>query len=292
MIICVLCLLLLKGIESKIVLDIKTDVNNRNNVYINYTGIEVDLVTENEVKLFKITSDNLADAVKNHYGRRPTSVYLASPTPWGDLYKIHKWEQVSRVLSIKSATLKSISKNPVIVTTQDFENFSNGTIKVNTGISHAVENSITTTWSKDKEFTVTQEIEYDVNMIFEKLSGTTGFSYTSIWGCSEEKTKTVTIGSTSAVETELKPGQAVTAILTANAGYLEIEVIHKASLRGNVAVNFKKALNGHHFWGPPIENVMRSGGIGNELTTTEIIKFGFHVDASLKLYDKITKEPL
>lgn len=281
---------LIKIVTAKI--SIEVNVDNNNNVTISYSGIEVDVITDEDVKLFKVDKAHLEDALKQHYGKRASNIYLKSPTPWDDLYKTYKWEQVSRVLAIKSARVTGISKQPVVVLSQDFQNLSNQTIKVNTGISHSVENTLITSWSKSKEFTVSQEITYNINVVFAKVEGTTGLSFSTTWGVSEEKSETVNIGTNSGMETELKPGQAVTAVLSANAGYLEIEVVHTASLRGNLAVNYKKALNGHHFWGPPIQNVMKSGGIKNEITTLETVRFGFHVDASLKVYDKATGLPL
>ncbi|XP_068624522.1 spherulin-2A-like [Battus philenor] len=279
------------AVESKISLDINVGASS-NDVTVIYTGYEVDVIGENEIKLFNIGNTNIRQAVKRHYKRIPSKVYLKSPTPWGDLYKTYNWEEVSRVLKVKSAKLKSLIKKPVTVMSHDFENASNRTIKVNTGISQTVENTITTSWSKSKETTVSQEIEYDVNVLFAKASGTTGLSFTSSWGESEEKSETVTVGTTSGVETELQPGQAATAVLSASKGTIEIEVLYEATLRGNVAVNFKPAYKGHHFYGPSIDSVMKSGGLENEVIIKETINMGFFMDASLKVYDKVSGETL
>lgn len=287
----ILLTIFLKIISGKIIIDILSDTKS-SDVTINYSGSEVEVVSENEIELFEIDDRNLKEAVKQHYGEKPTSVYLKSPTPWGDLYEQYHWEQIKRVLSIKSARVKSISNKPVIVLSQDFYNFFNNTIKVNTGISQTVENSITTSWSKSREISVSQDIEYDINVLFGKFTANTGFSYSTTWGESQEKSETVTIGTTSSVETELAPGQAATAVLSATISSVEIEVVYMATLRGNLAVNFKNSHNGHHFWGPPIENVMRSGGLTNEITTIEIIKIGFYADGTLKVFNKSTGKPL
>ncbi|CAG4950197.1 unnamed protein product [Parnassius apollo] len=105
--------------------------------------------------------------------------------------------------------------------------------------------------------------------------GTTGFSYTTSWGESEERSETITTGATSGVETDLQPGQAATAVLSANKGAIEVEVMYVAKLRGNVAVNFKIPYKGHHFGGPSIDSVMKSGGLENEGIIKETIKLGF-----------------
>lgn len=273
-------------------ISINVNLDKDQNVNITHSGLETDLITDDDIKSFKIENDNLLTALKHHLGKRPKNFYLGSPTPWGDLYKTYNWEPVKRLLSIKSAKVKSLTKNPIVVLSQDFVNSSNQTIKVNTGITHTIENTFTSSWSREKEFTVSQEIEYEFNVGIAKATGITGFSFTNKWGITEEKSKTEVIGTSSGMEVELKPGKAVMAVLSANAGYLEIEVVHMASLRGNVAVNFKKAHRGHHFWGPSIKNVMQSGGIKNEVTTKETIQFGFHVEGKLRVYDKETGLPI
>lgn len=285
----ILFLIGFQQISSKIVIDITTD--SEQSPSINYSGLEIEVVTEDDIKLF-FTNPTMKEAVKLHYGRKPTGVYYSKPTPWGDLYSRFNWEPVKKIVSVKNARVKNIDKKPVVILKQDFENTSNNTVKVNTGISHTVENSITTSWSTNKEFTLTQEIEYDINVIFAKISGNTGISYTSAWGQSEEKSESVTIGATSAVETELKPGQSVTAELSVTSGYVEIEVIYKMYLRGNLAINMKQKLDGHHFWGPQVQDVMKSANIDNEKIVVETIKFGFYIDAKLKVSDKDTGLPL
>lgn len=282
---------LLEIVTAKV--SIKVDVNKSGNVTVAYSGVEVAVVTDEDIRQFNLNDTNLKIAVSKHYkSGRPRNVYLKSPTPWGDLFKTYHWEQVSRVLSIKSARVKNLTKNPIIVMSQDFENLSTKPVKVNTGISHTIENTLTTSWSKNREFTVSQEISYDVNLIFAKVAGVTGFSYTTNWGVSEEKSKSETIGANTGMETELQPGQAVTAVLSATAGFLEIEVVHKMSLKGNLAVNYRNPFKNHHFYGPPILSVLRSGDIPTEKTTIETIKFGYHVDATLKVYDKVTGLPV
>jgi hypothetical protein len=284
-------LVCLKIVSSKINIDI-TAGSDPGEVAISYTGVDTKVVSDEDIRLFNINQKRLKEAVKLHYGRKPTNCYVKSPTPWGDLYKEHHWEQVTRVLAVKSARIKTVSKKPVIVSTQNLENFGNKTTKGNAGISQSVQNTITTSWSMSNQLTITEEFEYDVNVIFEKATAKIGLSYSVNWGKGEEKSETVTIGTTTAMEVELGPYQAATAVLSATRGYIEAEIVYSASLRGNVAVNFKKPLNDHHFWGPPVQDVMKSGGLKNEVTTAENIKIAFYSDASLKVYDKVTGKPL
>ncbi|XP_046974408.1 spherulin-2A-like [Vanessa cardui] len=278
-------------IEAKITINVKAG-KNKQDVEINYSGYDIDIIGDKEIELFNINKINLKKAIKAKYDMLPRDVFLKSPTPWGDLYKTYNWEQVSRILKVKSAKLKESTVKSMVVLAHDFENKSNITIKANTGISQTVENTISTTWSRSRETTVSQDIEYDLNVILAKISGTTSFSYSSSVGESEEKSETVTIGTTTNVETELHPGQAVTAVLSANRYKLEIEVIYLVTLRGNVAVNFRKAYNGHHFYGPSIESVLTNGGLNTEMTITENIQLGLYTDGSLIVYDKVTGLPV
>ncbi|XP_063543373.1 spherulin-2A-like [Cydia strobilella] len=287
----VLLCVILKTVCAKISIDIRTD-SGINNVSISYDGSDSQVVNALDIDRFNLRSQSFKEAVKTHFGEKPSNIYFKSPTPWGDLYKTYNWEQVTRVIAVKFARVRDVTVKPVVVLSHDFENSSNKTIKVNTGISQTIEHTVSTSWSKNQEVSISQEVQYDLNVLVAKLSGTTGLTYTSTLGKSEDKSESVTVGATSAVETELAPGQAVTAVLSAKRSHFEIEVVYKTTLRGKLAVNFKRRHNGHHFWGPSITKVFKSGGLKNEITETEHIKVGFYSEASLKVFDKTTGLPV
>ncbi|CAG9572648.1 unnamed protein product [Danaus chrysippus] len=276
---------------AKITIDLETS-DDVSDFTINYSGFEENVITDKFKNLFNIERNNLRLAVKSFYGSLPRDVFLQSPTPWGDLYKTYNWEEVKTILRVSSVRLKKNSLKKTSVLSHDFENPSNLTIKVNAGLSQSVENTITTSWSQSKEISVSQEFEYDLSVIFAKISGSTEISFTSTYGKSEERSETVTIGSTSAVEIELKPGQSATAVLTAKKSELEIEVVYVTTLRGNVAVNFRRPYKGHHFYGPSVIAVLKSAGLETEIMTYETIKLGTFMEASLKVFDKETGLPL
>ncbi|KAJ8706000.1 hypothetical protein PYW07_010777 [Mythimna separata] len=278
--------LIFKIVVANIEIDLELD--EKQNLQITYSGDETDLVTDKDREAFDIEDHKLKDAVGSCLGRRPNDAYVKSPTPWGDLYKRYKWEEVKRVLSIKSAKLKKMTKIPIIVMTEDFQNSSNRTITVNAGISHEVQNTITSSWSKDSSIAVSQAFEFGINLGVVEASETTTFSFTQSWGVSETKSKTEVVGATSGMSVELKPGEAVTVILSATEGNLEVEVEHMATLIGTVAVNYNPTYQGHHFKDVPIDQVMSSGGIKNEVITNELIQFGYYVDAKLRVYNKNT----
>lgn len=123
---------------------IKVNVDENKNVTITHYGSETNIITDEDMEAFNMPRNEgvLEDAVKEHLGKRPVNVYVKSPTPWGDLYKKYKWEQVSKVLSIKSVKVKSLTKRPIVLLSEDFHNLSDGPTKVNTGISHSIENNV------------------------------------------------------------------------------------------------------------------------------------------------------
>lgn len=271
--------------EAKIIISV-TVGNSESELQVNHTGYDINVIDDKTVDLFKINTGNLKSAIKEQLGGKPNKVYLKSPTPWEDLYKRYEWEQVKRITTIESARLKTSDVKSFTVLSHDFENPSSYDIKINAGLSQAVENTVSTSWSKEKEVTFGQSFDYDLNVIFAKVSGTTEFSFTSSWAKTEEKSESVTIGTTSGFEMELKPGQAVTAELSASRRTLEIEVVYIITLRGNVAVNYKKSYKGHHFYFPSIESVLKSGGLPREVRVLETIKLGLYTDSSLRVYNK------
>ncbi|XP_048480379.1 uncharacterized protein LOC125489233 [Plutella xylostella] len=267
------------AIEAKINIEIKA--GRINETKITYSGHEIENVNEADMELFKIDRDFLMIATKLYLGRRPSSLFLNGPTPWNDLYETYGWEPVKKVLTIESARVKSITKKPIQVLTHEFSNDFNNTIKVNTGISQSLTNTLTTSWSKTKEIGVTQGIDYAINVIFLKASGNTEFSFTNTWGKSEEVSQSMTVGATTNVETELAPNTKAKAILTASKGTLIVEVVYLAKLRGNVAVNYQRKFKGHHFYGPNIDTLMNKGGVKNSVRVTETITLDYYTDASL-----------
>lgn len=277
--------------DSKIKIDITASTNEKD-VKVHYSGIETKVITEADMNLFKINQNIIRDAVQKYYGRKPSDVFLKSPTPWGDLYKKYNWKEVQTQLIVDKIKIKGIKNNTVIIINNDFNNFSNKTIKVNTGMTQTVENTVSTTWSKDKEVSVTQNFDYDVNVIFAKIAGSTGISYTTTWGKSVEKSESITVGSSTGVEVELSPKQAVTASLQATRGLVQIEIEYKLKLIGLVAINFKRKIKDHHFYSPSIETIMKAGDLKNFVKKTEIIQIGFYTDTSIKVFDKETGLPL
>ena len=273
--------------EARISINIKSG-RNLSDLIITHSGSDEAVIGDREIELFKIDTNNLKRAVSARYNKMPTDVFLKSPTPWGDLYKRYQWKQVTRVMRIKSAKLKGTSIKTIVVSKQNFDNLSRKNITVNAGISHTVQNTVSTSWTRSRQISVSQEIDYDFNVVVAKIAGMTTFTYSSTVGRSEEKSEAVVLATSSSMEVQLKPGQAATAVLSAIRSTMSIEVEFALALHGNVAVNFKKRYNGHHFWAPTIENVLRNGNLPREVTFIENVEIGLYGDASVQVFDKKT----
>lgn len=59
----------LKQIHAK--LSIEVIANNASDIKITYSGLDMKVVTSEEIKLFKIDNRNLYNALKKYYGKKP-----------------------------------------------------------------------------------------------------------------------------------------------------------------------------------------------------------------------------
>ncbi|XP_049882323.1 spherulin-2A-like [Pectinophora gossypiella] len=260
------------------------DSNNPNlGVYV--SGSESDVISDQERNTFALNDNNLKDAVRAYFGQRPNDAYVRSPTPWGDLYKTYGWSQVLRSLVPRSGRIVKITSEPQIIMKQIFENNSTKPATFNVGISQSVQNTVSSSWQTGHQLSVGQEIKYEFNLGM-KFSGTTKFSYTSSWGQSTQKSTSVTIGATSAMQLTLQPGQSVLAELHASRGNIQVEIEYEANLAGATAVNYANTYKGHHFWALDVRAVMSAGGLKNSRLSKETINIGFYSDARVIVHDR------
>lgn len=85
---------------------------------------------------------------------------------------------------------------------------------MNTGLSRTVENTLSTSWSNENEISMSQDLNYEINVGIAQAGASIGFALATTLGIA-------TIGATSNVEEELQPEEAVTAVLTATVGHLK-----------------------------------------------------------------------
>ncbi|CAH2987306.1 unnamed protein product [Chilo suppressalis] len=259
---------------------------------VDIAGESVDVISDQEIHTFGLGESPLKDAVERYSGGRPGDVYLKSPTPWNDLYKVYNWSEVRRTLYPRSARVLGVTSQPVIVSVQEFSNHSSVVGTYNAGITHQVEQTVSNTWSKGGELTVGTEISYNIDMQVATVGGSASMSFGSSWGHDRTNSKSVTVGASSAIEVELAPGQAAIATLQAIRATVEVEVDYTATLHGAVACNYPDKHNDHHFWSYDINEVMGAAGMNKNIDSTERMRIDFYSDAKVMLRDRDTNADL
>ncbi|KAF9794855.1 hypothetical protein SFRURICE_015134 [Spodoptera frugiperda] len=265
-----------------------TAAESESEAEIEYSGENVEIISDRERETFDIGDRSLKRAVEKFADAAPTDVYVKSPTPWNDVYKTYNWEQVKRTLRPIRTRVLGVHTKPVIVATREFENHSGVKAKYNAAIFHEITETFSNTWSVGGELEVGQEITYSVNFGVGSAGGTTKFSYAAKWGNDTTREKSATLGSSTSVEVELNPGQAVIASLTATQGTLDVEVEYEARLQGVVFANYRNKYKDHYFWAFPITSVQSAGGLPRTITSTEKISIGFYTSARVDIKDKVT----
>lgn len=151
-----------------------TDVSTSS---VSASGYEMHMITDQEREAFGIKRSALKDAVKAYFGKRPTDVYVHSPTPWDDLYKRYDWDEVRTTLSAVSAKILEVTSEPVIISTKTFTNNSSKPATFNASISDQVENTVESNWSESSTVTAEQSIHYEIGFLGTGGGGETSLSY-------------------------------------------------------------------------------------------------------------------
>ena len=255
---------------------------------VQVTGQVQHVITDEERNTFHLNDDQLKKAVEKYFGKRPNDAYLHSPTPWNDLYKTYGWEQTQTVITSTSAEILEITSEPVALKTQTFENNSSYEAEFNVSVTDTVTDTSESSWETGGTFTVGQMIKYEVGFLGTGGGGETSFSYSQSWGIGGKKSKSVTVGSTSAVTITLKPKQAVEAILSASRGVMKVRVRYRSRLIGTTAINYNPTYKGHHFWDLGIGGVMSASDISNSIESVEDIELGYYSNGNIEIKDKET----
>ena len=194
--------------------------------------------TDAELATFGLTDDFVRAAFKAE-GSTATDVYRHEPSPGGLFVNDRMWGQyfghgvpVSTHLIAASGKVVGLSSKPEIVAHKRFHNGSSLPVTESGGISVAVTESVTSSWSESNTITAGIEIGYKLGPVEGKVKFE--FSHNWTWGGSE--TKSTTLGSNDNVSVLLGPGQGIDAQLTANLGQITVEITYVASLAGDVIV--------------------------------------------------------
>lgn len=258
---------------------------DKDSSHVSATGSVQHVITDQDRTTFNVGDNELKQAVNVAFGKRPNDAYLRSPTPWGDLYKRYSWPQVQTVTVVESAEILSVTLKPVQLKTQTFTNSSSHTATFNVGITETVGDTTTSSWTTGHTLTLEQKITYKVGFLGTGGGGETGFSYSEQWGVGGQESKSITLGSTSAVSVTLDPGESVVAELSASRGVMKVRITYKSYLTGVTAVNYNPTFKGHHFWALDIGRVMSSGKISNSVVSTEDIEIDYYSSAKIEVKD-------
>lgn len=265
---------------------------------VSFSGQERAILSERERKTFKLDDETLKRASEKYKGKRCTDIYLKPPTPWGDVWRKYDWDEVERIVKPVQARILGISSKPVAVATASYVNHHHHiSATYSTSVTQQVEESVGHTWSEGGELSIGQEINYNVNFGAGSVGGTTSLSYSSTWGKDTTKARTVTLGTTSAVQVTIPPGGEVETTLTATEGTMEIEVDYVATLtNGDVFCNYENTYQGHHFYAFPLRSLQKIANLTRFVRTTEKIKVGFYTNALIEVtngttHNEITEKP-
>lgn len=262
------------------------------------TGSEQCIITDEDKGAFRLGDKHLKEAVRAYFGKKPNDAYLHSPTPWGDLYKKQGWEQVKMVMEAKHAEILEVDSEPVILSKKELKNDSSEKATFDASISDSVTNTVSSSWSTGGNLTIGNRISYGVSLDVKPWGVGGGahaenelsISYSQSWGIGGQTSKETTMGSSSGVSVTLDPGETVLAVLSASRGVMKVRVEYTAHLIGQTAVNYNPKYKGHHFYALPIVRVMRSAGISNSISSSEIIEINYYSDGKVELRDKETNK--
>jgi len=256
---------------------------NQGSSSVHVSGSLTRIVTDNDRQIFGIQDSALKSAVHKLIGASPDDAFVCSPTPWGDLYKTYNWSQLQTVLQVTGGRIVSFSSNPEIVSKNTFSNNSGVKGTFQAGATTSVTNTVENNWSNTYGFSVSQAINYGVNLAGLTVGGTTTIGFTSTFAQGGSHSNSVAVGANQSISVELEPGQSVVANLSATRGTMTVEVDYEAHLTGSTAVNYNHGYKGHHYWDFSISSVMQAAGISNSRKISETIQVGYFANATTSL---------
>ncbi|XP_008544326.1 uncharacterized protein LOC103569029 [Microplitis demolitor] len=245
-------------------------------------GEETRIISNEDIKTFGLTEDELKAAVSSYMGQEPDDVYLRSPTPWGDLYKVYDKPEVKTTLKVFSSELSEVDSKLTVVETVEYVNDNSHDCSFCQTVEKKVTNTVSSKWSENTEVDLGLKINYKVGPV----GGEASIDYKNSWGTDKFKEDVVEIKSTMSASITIGPYEVAYLHLTSSKGVLKAEIVHEASLNGVVVVNYSEPYKGHHFYFLPIANVMKQAGISNSVKVTETIEAGFHGNSSIIVSDK------
>lgn len=313
--------------DAKIVINIVAD---NKNPLISFTGEEIQKVTHRDMRnLFFIDRETIEEYTSAYFNNtKPRKVLYSAErkrkplsdvetednqdfedtsdvnqisgkneeteTSTSDLYKRFNWKPVTLTTTIKRMRIKDAKEVKSLYFSKTLVNPTNDTLKVNAGLQMPVAITLETNWHTEPvDVVLDYDFVYDINVNLNEDSGTTDIKHTTTFGTPTRQHELVNIGRKN-YEVDLEPGQVVTANFSAKVCNLAIKVTVLTTVSGNLAVNFKEALNERHWWGPEIKDVLNKANYSTESPIEEYlgIKLDFFYDVKVEVFDKKTGKQL
>lgn len=267
--------------SAKIKIDIKTD-SNYEDIRIKFSGDDNKLITDKEIVLFNITKENLLRGVRVELGRYPEDIFLKDPTPYKNLFKRFKWEEVRRHLKITKTKVLQIVNENTIVNVHEHINTASNSINYTGAVFQTVENTIYSFFSNYG--LPVDEFFYDIDVNFHNKK----FKYENKWRNDSVRTVNSDFGVKKEGITEIMPGQTILSNLTGLKTIILIEVEYTANLIGNIIADYEALYGKYHFYSPTIAKIMRAAKLVNEVKTTEWIEIRCYTEPRLRIFYKDT----
>lgn len=253
---------------------------------VNTSGRHVNIITDDQRRIFNIQDRQIRDAVTRIRGRQPNDVFVRSPTNpplTVDLYSSFNWAQVQANFDILDAEVLEMSSEPVIVDRTELVNLSEkGPATFHANLSATVTDTVSSNWQVEHGISAGQSVNYSVGA----FGGETSFTYSHTWGEGGEHSRSVALSTGAGVEVELQPGQGVVVNMISNRGRARVRVRYLSRLTGGVATNYNPRHDGSHFWQCPVEQVMENVPMRREIITTENLNIDMFTSTRIELRDK------
>ncbi|CAF4945026.1 unnamed protein product [Pieris macdunnoughi] len=222
--------------------------------------------------------ERLKDAVSVQFGQPPDDVFLKSPTPWGDLYTTYGWKEVTVTTKPISSVVVSKEFRNQTVAKQKYTNKTSSNATLWGNMSRSVD-EVTINWYNPKKISINGNVSHHFD--FTQIGGK-DFHLTVPWRIDTEELNPIKIGSEIRFKDKLKTNEALEVEVRTIKANIKIEVVYESTLSGNVVLNYKNKLMGHHFWAVEVADVLSIIGT-RPLITKEVIEMEFYTKTEQKL---------
>lgn len=247
---------------------------------VKFYGQDNKVVTDEDVKTFNITKENLNIGMRVELGKVPQDIFLKDPTPYENLYEYFEWPEIKRNMRIKKAKILEIINEKVTLAT--YEHINNTTDPIESRINFVDSTELTSfsTWSHYG--LPVDEMFYDINLNVNHLK----FKYENKWRSNNISSFDLSFGITKEELIKIKSGQLVTSELTALKTIFLVQMDYEAKIIGSFIADYDPLYGKYHFYAPTAANIMRAAKLKNYIKTTELIEIRCFLDPKLRIFDK------